>query len=221
MWQLWKSRCTKIYEHKTLHPNMIIDNIKHFCIKYNLNFTTASAPNSVARSTHRNKIVSRWAPPPLNWRKLNFDAAFNSNTKTAGIGLIVRDAAGRCMEVLVKAVKATDAGQAEALAMLEAAVWISQKNYECIIVEGDCKTVIEAVSSNFAAVKWQDHNLLSDISRLLEAVRGVKCVYVPRSCNEAADALAKHAKRNGVSQLWQCNPPRFILPVLQKDNQTL
>lgn len=64
----------------------------------------------------------------------------------------------------MKFMRARDAAQAEALALLEAANWMIKNKATHIMVEGDCKSVIEAATSKFAYSKWQDHNILPDIS---------------------------------------------------------
>ncbi|XP_026383711.1 uncharacterized protein LOC113279225 [Papaver somniferum] len=162
--------------------------------------------------------MQKWEKTQKNWCKLNFDADFNKETNICGIGLILRDCAGSFVEALVKVTKARDVEQGEGLALLEAVEWIKSRGWRNIIIEGDCKSVIEAVTSNFANSKWQDHNLLSDISRLLESISSIKCVYFPRSGNEVADGLAKYAKNYNCNQVWSDTPPSCILSTLEKDN---
>ncbi|XP_026451623.1 uncharacterized protein LOC113351934 [Papaver somniferum] len=214
MWQIWKSRCITVFEEKLSHPNNIIISIKQFCMKYNI---LGSETNPIGRNNN-SKPKDKWKKPPKNWWKLNFDAAFDKDTNTCGIGLILRDCAGRFVEAMVKVTKARDVEQGEGLALLEAVEWVRSRNWKNVIIEGDCKTVIEVVTSNFGNSSWQDHNLLSDISRLVEACSNIICTFFPRTGNEAANGLAKYAKRYECNQVWSVNPPRCIHSILELDN---
>ncbi|XP_026415988.1 uncharacterized protein LOC113311362 [Papaver somniferum] len=172
--------------------------IKNFCLKYNI----------LSHGTNNNcrvgvlKSKKKWEKTPVQWKKLNFDAAFDKETKTCGIGLILRNCAVRCLEAMVKVTKAIDSEQAEGLALLEDVEWIKTKAWNNIIIEDDCKTIIEAVTSNFGNILWQDHNLLSDISRIVESLSNVECTFIPRTSNEAADGIAKYAKKYDCNQVW-------------------
>ncbi|MCL7034876.1 hypothetical protein MKW94_015077 [Papaver nudicaule] len=167
----------------------------------------------------RNELVSQRGTKIRS--KASNGESISSKGFSTGLSYMIRDSAGNCLEALVKAMKARDAEQAEVFSLLEVALWIRKKNYGNIIVEGDCESVIEAVTSDFVSVRWHDHHLLLDISGLLEVVRGLQCVYVVRSCNKADDALAKHAKNSCISRVWEATPPRFLLSVLDKEKQTM
>ncbi|XP_026451866.1 uncharacterized protein LOC113352236 [Papaver somniferum] len=214
MWQIWKSGCITVFEEKVSHPNSIIISIRQFCMKYNI---LGSETNSISRN-NRSRTKDKWKKPPENWWKLNFDAAFDKDTNICGIGLILRDFAGRFVEAMVKVTKARDTEQGESLALLEAVEWVRSRNWRNVIIEGDCKTVIEAVTSNFGNSSWQDHNLLSDISRLVKASSNISCTFFPRTGNEEADGLAKYGKRYECNQVWSVNPPRCIHSILELDN---
>ncbi|XP_026459771.1 uncharacterized protein LOC113360479 [Papaver somniferum] len=164
------------------------------------------------------KPKKQWEKPPVHWKKLNFDAAYDKDSKICGIGLILRNCAERCLEALVKVTKARDSEQAEGLAFLEVVEWIKTKAWSNIIIEGDCKTIIEDVTSNFGNVLWQDHNLLSDISKIVESLNRVRCFFFPRTSNEASDGLSKYAKKFSCNQVCSEQPPRCILSILEKDN---
>ncbi|XP_026398958.1 uncharacterized protein LOC113294796 [Papaver somniferum] len=203
-----------VFEGKIRHPNGIIMSIRQFCMKYNI---LGCETNS--KSRNKTSITKKkWEKPPENWWKLNFDAAFDKDKNICGMGLILRDCAGRFLEALVKATKARDVEQGEVLALLEDTKWIRSRGWKNVIIEGDCKTVIEAVTSNFINSSWQDHNLLSDISRNLESISNIKCVFFPMTGNEAADGLSKYAKKFVCNQVWSENPPRCILSTLEMDN---
>ncbi|XP_026450533.1 uncharacterized protein LOC113350609 [Papaver somniferum] len=156
MWKIWKHKCITVFEGKTIHPDNIIMSIRNLCTKYNIVGcdTNPSCRNQVT------KIKRKWEKPPENWWKLNFDAAFNKDNKTCEIGLILRDCAGRYLETMVKASKARDDEQGEGLALLEIVEWITSRGWRNVIIEGNCKTVIEAVTLNFVNANWKDHNLL-------------------------------------------------------------
>ncbi|XP_026377760.1 uncharacterized protein LOC113272068 [Papaver somniferum] len=133
---------------------------------------------------------------------------------------LIQQTSGRFLETVVKVKKARDAEQGEGLALLEAVEWMNSRGWKKVIIEGDCKSVTEAVTSNFVNSSWKDNNLLSDISRILESLFCVKCVFVPRLGNEAADGLAKYAKKYECNQVWAAAPPRCAYCVLTTVVQT-
>ncbi|XP_026459584.1 uncharacterized protein LOC113360273 [Papaver somniferum] len=181
MWQIWKFRCLTVFEGENSHTNSIIISIRNFCTKHNI----LGRENDNTRR-HQAKITKKkWEKPPQNWLKLNFDATFDKHSKTCGIGLILRYCAGQFLEAMVKVINARDAEQEEGLALLEAVEWIKSRSLSKVIIEGDCKTVIEAVTSNFG--------------------------------NEAADGLAKYAKKYQCNQVWNENPLRCIHSIIELD----
>ncbi|XP_026416450.1 uncharacterized protein LOC113311870 [Papaver somniferum] len=176
--------------------------IRKFCTKYNIN---NSETNPSCRPLYNNNL-QKWQKPPENWWKLNFDAAFDKDTKICGIGLILRDCARCFVEDLVKVTRARDAEKGEGLYLLEAVELIKCRGWRNVIIEGDCESVTESATSNFAISSWQDHNLFSDISRLIESISRIRCVYFPRTGNEVADGLAKYAKKYVCNQVWSLAP---------------
>ncbi|XP_026410329.1 uncharacterized protein LOC113305522 [Papaver somniferum] len=94
----------------------IIMSIRNFCTKHNI----LGGENNHTSRHHARITKKKWEKPPQNWLKLNFDATFDKHSKTCGIGLILRDCAGKFLEAMVKVTTSRYAEQGEGLALLEA-----------------------------------------------------------------------------------------------------
>jgi hypothetical protein len=72
---------------------------------------------------------TEWSKPPLNWIKLNWDAAVDQTTKMIGWGLIARDHKGKVWGSL-------DSVVAEAIAAI-GVEFCSEMGFSTIVREGD------------------------------------------------------------------------------------
>ncbi|XP_059663811.1 uncharacterized protein LOC132309531 [Cornus florida] len=99
-----------------------------------------------------------WTAPATGFFKLNFDAAFNSARKTRGGGLILR----------------------------ESLLLVKHWGYKDMIVEGDCKSVL-----NFHASVEALMVIFNDFKSLLKVCAGSSLAWVPRRGNVVAHVLSK------------------------------
>ncbi|XP_026410490.1 uncharacterized protein LOC113305690 [Papaver somniferum] len=126
--------------------------------------------------------------------KINCDVAFDDLTKSVGIGLIGRSFTGSADGARCCRTKALDPEQAEAKALLEAALMARQKGYRYVHIEGDCLNVISALNDRSKAITWTTRNLITDYGNVLNSFDSWKCTHVLRDVNHVAHKLAKHGK---------------------------
>ena len=88
----------------------------------------------------------RWSPPPADWYKANFDAAFSKESGSAAIRVVFRDQAGQVIAALCQNLgQVQSVDMAEALAARRAVIFARELSLFNIIVEGDCLHVIQAL----------------------------------------------------------------------------
>ncbi|KAF5468840.1 hypothetical protein F2P56_012956 [Juglans regia] len=88
-----------------------------------------------------------WRPPVDPFYKLNFDAAFDSEKRLMGIGIVVRSSRGEVLAV-VSAPKShvCSAFSAECYALLRSIKLCQELCLYQVVLEGDAKAVVDSVN---------------------------------------------------------------------------
>ncbi|XP_026411893.1 uncharacterized protein LOC113307660 [Papaver somniferum] len=108
------------------------------------------------------------------------------------------------VEAMARIRRTRDIDQTEALALLLALQWIHEKQWSRIIVEGDNKTIMDAVKNKqLDSVRWEDKALLAECVNLLQNLKNIEVHFV-----QAADILAKYARKQVCNQHWYYNVPQ-------------
>ncbi|RZC61433.1 hypothetical protein C5167_023184 [Papaver somniferum] len=125
---------------------------------------------------------------------------------------------GACMEAVAWTSNVRDVDQTEVLVVLKLLQWIKFKGICKIQVDGDNKTVIEAIQRQRSdSIRWEDQVLMYESSSLYKVLVEVEFRFVHRVCNNAADVLAKFARLNKCNSSWVRNPPEGVLKVIQQE----
>ncbi|XP_019181954.1 PREDICTED: uncharacterized protein LOC109177101 [Ipomoea nil] len=137
----------------------------------------------------KNEKVTNWIKPPLGWKKLNVDAAFDSTHRKMGFGLFLRDANG----CFVAARKIPWHGlfrsdEAEVMGVKEALKWLKELNVDCVEVEMDAPKVITGLQS--CKVFTSFDLILDDIRKLANDFVNLSFLFAKRSANRIAYFLA-------------------------------
>lgn len=131
-----------------------------------------------------------WKPPGLGFIKINFDATFQSDSRTSIVAALARDARGEIRGAVTYLIEdVADAFIAEARACERSLLFARLMGFRCLEVEGDSLTVI-------------------------------KKLFVPRSVNAAAYALAAEGRRSRRSGLWNDGIPTSLSSVLERDRKS-
>ena len=149
--------------------------------------------------------------------KMNFDASFLQDSKSASMGMVIRD---HNANVICSSAQwlpcCDDAEEAEARALLvglqtclQVGIWSSE-------VETDCAAV-------FSAVNAPDKNLSKlcfisrEINRIKEAGPLFSLSLAKRECNQVAHELAKCNRIEGTDGFWFDSVPNRISPYVTDD----
>ncbi len=98
-----------------------------------------------------------WSPPPTNVIKLNVDVALSTNS--ASLAVVVRDDCGIFLSCWTKRILVTDPTIAEASAIAWGLEIAKEANYQKVIIEGDAKVCLDALSDDTSSYPWKIRTL--------------------------------------------------------------
>ncbi|XP_026410805.1 uncharacterized protein LOC113306033 [Papaver somniferum] len=161
----------------------------------NIHRLTAPAINNITVNNNSLQVL-RWKPPDSGYIKINLDASFLKENLQGGIGLILRNFAGKSIGAQGKyfdggMIAGLEVEELECRAMQEAASWAVSKNFSRVVFELDSEVLIKSINEQSHHVHWRNQSLVLDIKFLLSKISFWKCVSVKREVNSVADKLAK------------------------------
>jgi hypothetical protein len=98
---------------------------------------------------------AKWLAPKLTWHKTNWDAALSDGR--VGVGIVIRDHKGRLVAArCFSFVGNLGPTAAKALGVYHVTVLSVEMGVQNVILEGDAKTVVQAVNSReiHTGKKW-------------------------------------------------------------------
>ncbi|KAL0404191.1 UNVERIFIED_CONTAM: hypothetical protein Sradi_2059900 [Sesamum radiatum] len=145
------------------------------------------------KDTSKRSVLSgnvSWSPPPPGCIKVNFDGALLHGGSALGLGIIARDTAGRCLTwASWKLNRGGSAEETEAYAAREAVLLARRKQWDRVIFEGDCTSLLTKISTT--------HTDYSIVGPLVVDIRlgsahfeSVFFSFVRRLSNSVADFLS-------------------------------
>lgn len=150
-----------------------------------------------------------WQPPPDDCYKLNFDAGFNSSTKVAKLGVVIRNHQGDFMAGLTRMVESVpDATTAEALACKEGVRFAQDSLFRDLIIEGDSLNIVKRLQQ-VKIDRAPSGRIVDDARHFISGFRFSRVVHVRREANAIAHLFAQHAVVGGEPRYWYEEPPDF------------
>lgn len=161
-----------------------------------------------------------WKPPGLGFIKINFDATFQSDSRTSIVAALARDARGEIRGAVTYLIEdVADAFIAEARACERSLLFARLMGFRCLEVEGDSLTVIKKLQARIND-KSILRSIIIHIRELEHYFDKVVYLFVPRSVNAAAYALAAEGRRSRRSGLWNDGIPTSLSSVLERDRKS-
>ncbi|XP_027151850.1 uncharacterized protein LOC113751902 [Coffea eugenioides] len=158
----------------------------------------------------------RWAAPDERWIKLNIDAALNQQTNKAGWGIVARDWKGKLVATWACPSFTCSAPILEkALAIRTAMVKAALEGWGRIIIESDCKAVIDRILKDMDDVVLS--TVLQDIKLLKHNFEKCCFSFVRREFNSISHKSAKFALNLGSVVDWKACFPVWLLDSAQAD----
>jgi hypothetical protein len=143
--RIWLRRNTMVHRGGFIHPNDVIrlaskfiDDYREVMQKEKATVEPAANPGS--------SIADRWRPPPPRTLKTNWDAALDLQSRTTGLGFIVRYSNGMVYTASSFSVKTcTEPVAVESFATLRAVEFCRSRGLTNIILEGDSLQVVNSI----------------------------------------------------------------------------
>jgi ribonuclease HI len=187
-----------------------------FIANYLISFSTVTTANFdpkgkeiVSSELHMHEGstgLTSWTAPEEGHFKANVDAGWDPRTRTAGIGVIIRDYLGRPILTEWKYVPScASAEEAEVLACLEGLNHLTQHFLGPAILETDCLHAVQMIND-----PGKDRSdiwcLYLQAKELLRVFQGFSVTKVGRLSNAVAHSLAQLGKSGASGLMWRSSP---------------
>ena len=136
-------------------------------------------------------------------------------SRLAGISVIVHNDGGETKGALSSSIPMAVA-DLKALACLKVVQFALELGLTHVVFEGDSIVIINALPHGVGDMA-SFGNILDNIRMHFAVFQFVEFVYVNRSCNTVADALAKKAKSDVGVQVWLNDLPADIASLVLRD----
>ena len=151
-----------------------------------------------------------------SWVKINVDAAIFGDTKTIGVGGVIRDEHGSFLRAMCKQMSGTwTPREAEALSLKEVLSWVKSFGFARCVIETDSKLLADAY--NGTPGRSYFHSIVNDCVDLVKHFESVLVRFVHRSANEVAHLLARVSRSMSGLQEWEEVVPNFLSDVITFD----
>jgi hypothetical protein len=158
-----------------------------------------------------------WQKPPEGKLALNIDAGYSEITGEGSTGAVIRDSSGAVVAMAQKYMnQILDAVTGEALALREGLSLAQSMGISKLIVQSDCLEVVETMknggfSAGAAAAVYDECT-----SWWLEFA-DISIEHCPREANQPAHILARNALSCKIDNVWNSDPPLFLVQSLVND----
>ncbi|KAH1097645.1 hypothetical protein J1N35_014566, partial [Gossypium stocksii] len=198
------------------HPTASIDNKNDYQISWSDQEPTKV---SVWKKT-LDRLTQNWykpKPSDIGVIKLNFDAAFQNDSKIATTAVLVRDSEGEIVGAETYLFKdVVDAFVAEARACKTVLLFAIKMGFRRLLVEGDSLPVIKSIKK-----KEEDKSVLRLITHHISILENyfddVTNLFVPQMFNGATHTLALKGRKRQFTGVWAGRILELVKMMVYKD----
>ena len=208
-WALWTSRNEVQTGGAKKNGRKIVNDVLEYLAKYQVCVEEPDKPRSVQPEC--------WKPPSLNKFKINIHGAVFASQKAIGVGVLVRDAAGKTIGALSKKIWAPlKAVEVEAKAVETRLQFAKDLLIHDFILESDSLLVTNALKelspppSTMAAIIYSSLSVSREFKQ-------VEFSHARRQGNKSTHLLAKYAHGIEDFSIWLEEDPCFIIRALLQD----
>ena len=158
-----------------------------------------------------------WTPPSPNRYKINVDGAVFKEQKMAGVGILIRDAAGQMIDACNKKLDAPlGAMEVEAKSVELGLKFAKDMSIQDFTLEGDSLSLVNALRELSPPPLSVAALVFSSIT-VAHSFRHVDFAHVGRNGNKPAHLLARHALGIADLYVWVEETPCFLEQTLNQD----
>ena len=204
-WLIWNNRNQCFHNQICKAPQTLVRDASRLKEEFRLALSPCRQVYQLAPPT--------WSPPICGSLKLNVDATFNSNSKLAGLGMVLRDSSGSVRLSAVTKIDRVDSPlHAEFKAILFGMEVAWANSFSSLIVESDSSIAIQEISKNQETFcEWE--SIISDIMDFSLLCSNCSFHSIKRTANMCAHNIAKVCCEVGCYREWRNSlPPSLCNP---------
>ncbi|KAJ1396828.1 Ribonuclease H-like superfamily [Sesbania bispinosa] len=210
-YEIWQARNKKVFEQRDTSLQTLLNRVSN-----SLQTGERSNPHLGGCPRSAATRVEQWSPPPIRWFKVNVDAAHAAG-EVWGVGIIIRDEHGVVLAAASRRISSLpDPGLAEAMGIRLAILFAVEMCFDRVVVESDCKTIVEIFQSNSLCHSYQGM-IIQDCITLSRCFSSFQIKHVRRAGNMCAHLLAKYGCSHPENN-WIEENPHYIALALAQDN---
>lgn len=160
---------------------------------------------------------SRWSAPCPSTEKINCDVAYSINLKLGSTAFVVRDHTGVLIDEKVSFFSCSSPTTVEAKAILDAKVFAASCFSSPVLIESDCKVVIDAILMEDFLLSWDDIGVVKAIRDVGRKVPIISFSFVYREANAPAHWVVTNAKIGTLPLDWNFKSPPALSRLLLRD----
>ena len=157
-----------------------------------------------------------WRPPEEGWVKVNVDGAFSAAAGEHACGGLLRDAAGQFVKGFVHHLDGGDELSAEIWACLLGFKMAWAMGFRKVWLETDSLECLDLILHE-PSPQHRDFGIVREVRVFMAMEWETKVTYVQRSCNRAADYLAKRGLVPGQGFYEVYSPSEDLVELLGQD----
>lgn len=197
LWAVWKERNLRLWEGKARPVSQLF---------YQVRTQVALLRSCRSRHGRGRRQFKPWVPPPQGWLKANFDGAFDSSSRSGGIGIIFRDHESVVVGGYYgRVANVTSPDLVEAYAGRLACEMARELQLFPIVLESDCLNLVKATQSDMEDSAFG--MIVEDIKQDLLSLNSSFFSHVFRESNLVAHKLARLALSCSSPSRWVGAPP--------------
>ncbi|XP_019185242.1 PREDICTED: uncharacterized protein LOC109180209 [Ipomoea nil] len=171
-----------------------------------------------ATPSHTNAVTATPAvhpvplhPPGQLTRRCYVDASYHHATNTASVGAVLLDGNGQYISAYVSSLPSCFSSlMAEAFTCKEALSWLKNRGEESLELLMDCLTVEQYLTTSAHTDRSYVGYAIDGCRNLINSLHSCLVVFVPRSKNYLAHALANSVISQTSAMYWDTNPSAQI-----------
>ncbi|GMI97004.1 hypothetical protein like AT4G29090 [Hibiscus trionum] len=202
LYALWFARNKFVFEGIAMKTEEIITYVRGYCLDL------CALKSSLAPANATSSVC--WSPPSPPFVKINVDARFNATTKSAQVGVLIRDSEGLILGAKAAKLNHTSSSFAtEAEAVVHGVRLALDLGFRNAVVEGDALSIIKKLHaagedrSEVSALVWSALHLAKSFQRISFA-------FVAREGNIAAHELARTPLTSASEIVWVEEAPASV-----------
>ncbi|CAN1854604.1 hypothetical protein LINPERHAP1_LOCUS41395 [Linum perenne] len=208
LWAVWRERNQRLWSQVSSSARTVVSGGQEAVSEWRT--VRAVTRGGVGGIGNQQQVCAKWHSPTQPWLKCNVDAGFKPNERKWGCGMILRSSDGAVVSCRTSwRIGKPEVREGEALALLDALLWIEQSGYEQVIFEVDSAEV-ESATRREGRESTEFGMIISDCKDVLVSRQDFRVVVVRRDRNKAAHELAQQSYTFASPSVWHASPSWLV-----------